>query len=372
MKQKETMNKNLASKSIPVFITGLSSNNSDEDKIKVIQQVAEATTDFSWLNSNDTVFIKPVVNSGNAYPASTDPLAVIALIRLLKKKGAGRIIVGDLAGISDVHFHKDYLKGSTRKIMEHTGIAQATIRNGAELCCFEEAGWDGFYKEIPLNKTYWKKPLMLPMILKEVDHIILIPRCARHLMASSTLSMKAAIGYLRTDSRIELHQDADSFHEKIVEVNTLPTLLKKQRLILTVADKVLSTYGPNKGYVIQPSIGLVISSTSNVAHDMVSLAWLLENRKKTPQKELQSYCDVSKRFANSSNRKTVYMLSRKRISTLRTKKLRKADILTIWDDPILKYAFVIFGGIPKIEIKSINNTIPDDLLNNLKKAISNP
>jgi len=370
MKQKEILRKTLVSQPTPVYVTGIPTKTSENEKITAIQQGAAAATDFSWLASGDSVFIKPVVNSGKNYPATTDPLAVTAIIKLLKEKGAGRIVVGDLAGIGDVRFYKDHLEGSTRSLMERTGIAQATLRDGAELYCFEEAGWDGFYPETPLRGKSWKKPLMIPSILKEMDHIILLPRCARHLMASSTLGMKAAIGYLRTDTRTELHRDAQTFHEKIAEANTIPTLLRKQRLVLTVADRVLTTFGPNEGYITNPSTSLVVSSESIITHDMVSLAWLLENRTYTPQKELKRHSDISKRFANASNRNTVFILNRKRITSLRSENLRKADPKTIWDDPVLNHAFSIIDGIPKIVIKSTNSFVPQELQRTLQKAVS--
>jgi hypothetical protein len=50
--------------------------------------------------------------------------------------------------------------------------------------------------------------------------------------------MKAAVGYWRTDSRLEYHQDAATFQEKTAEANTVPSLRNKLRLSLTVADKV--------------------------------------------------------------------------------------------------------------------------------------
>jgi uncharacterized protein (DUF362 family) len=52
---------------------------------------------------------------------------------------------------------------------------------------------------------------MLPQVLKEADHVVLMPRCARHLLASSTLGLKAAVGWWRHDSRLEYHGKAGSF-----------------------------------------------------------------------------------------------------------------------------------------------------------------
>ncbi len=58
-------------------------------------------------------------------------------------------------------------------------------------------------------------------------------------------------------------------------ITPLIPLLTKQRLVVTAADTIFTTNGPDKGYVCQSDIGLIIASESVVANDMVSLAWLL-------------------------------------------------------------------------------------------------
>ncbi len=74
-----------------------------------------------------------------------------------------------------------------------------------------------------------------------------MPRCARHVLAGSTLGLKAAVGYWRTDTRLEYHRDAATFQEKTAEGNTVQTLIQKQRLVLTAADKILTSFGPDQG-----------------------------------------------------------------------------------------------------------------------------
>src|SRR5208283_5494643 len=181
----------------------------DEKEIKLaVRSSAEAATDFSWLSKGDTVFIKPAINSGNPYPATTSPIAIAAMVELLREKGAGRVIVGDMSGVQYVRFTPTSLSGSSRKLMEASGIANVVQAAGAELHFFEESGWDSFYEDVPAASTYWKRPLMMPNILREVQHIVLMPRCARHMLAGSTLGMKAAVGYWRHDTRLEYHRDA--------------------------------------------------------------------------------------------------------------------------------------------------------------------
>ena len=277
-----------------VFLAGVSKGASEQGIKLAIRNAAEAATDFSWLSKGDAVFIKPVNNSGNPYPASTSPTAIAAMIEILKEKGAGRVIVGDMSGIQYLRFSPTSLSGSSRALMTSSGVAKAVQASGAELHCFEEGGWNAFYEDLPAAGSNWKHGIMMPNILKEVQHIVLMPRCSQHLLAGSTLGLKAVVGYWRHDTRLEYHRDAATLQEKTAEGNTVTTLSTKQRLVISAADKLLTTFGPDKGYVFEPDNGLIIASGSVVAHDMVSLAWLLENRRIIPASERDGFIDTSK------------------------------------------------------------------------------
>ena len=76
---------------------------------------------------------------------TTDPVALRAMIGLLRERGARRVIVADMSGVQFVRFGKDHLSGSTRELMETAGMARAAREAGAEVHGFEEAGWDGFF-----------------------------------------------------------------------------------------------------------------------------------------------------------------------------------------------------------------------------------
>ncbi len=187
-------------------------------------------------------------------------------------------------------------------------MASAVQAAGGELHFFEEGGWNSFYEDPMVTGTNWKRGLMMPNILKEVDHIILMPRCGRHVLAGASLGLKAAVGYWRTDTRLEYHRDASTLHEKTAEANTAQILVKKQRLVISAADKILTTFGPDAGHVHQPEIGLVIASESVVAHDMVSLAWLLENRHHIPADKKGQFVDNSPLVAWLGNYWVVHKL----------------------------------------------------------------
>ncbi len=342
-----------------VFLTGAKRESADRSVEEAVRASVEAATDFSWLSRGDSVFIKPALNSGYSYPSTTSPKGIAAMVKLLKDRGAGRVVVGDMSGIEHVKLSPGGVSGSTRKLMEKCGMADAALRAGAELHFFEEAGWNAFYEDLPVTGSHWKNGLMLPVILREMDHIILMPRCGRHTLAGSTLGLKAAVGYWRTDTRLEYHKDATSFYEKAAEGNTVSTLLKKQRLVVTVADKVLTTYGPDKGYVVEPVIGLVITSDSVVAHDMVSLAWLMLNRLETPSSELNWLKDpnVFQFAVNMANRWIVSMLGTV-VHAITAEKLDRTEVQSIWDDRTLNRAYQVFGGRPTVNLEYANDVIP--------------
>ena len=356
---------------VKVFLAGVNGDGREKDLKEAVLSSTESATNFSWLSKGDTVFIKPVINSGNPYPATTSPIAVAAVVELLKKKGAGRVIVGDMSGVEHLRFSSHHLSGSSRKLMEASGLAKAARDSGAELHFFEEAGWSAFYPEMARAGSHWKRPLMMPNILKDVQHIVLMPRCGRHVLAGSSLGLKAAVGYWRYDTRLEYHHDASTFHEKTAEANTIETLLRKQRLVVTAASEILATYGPDKGYVIKPEQGLVIASESVVAHDMVSLAWLLENRRFLPEAEKNGFIDTGKMVARFGNRMVVGWLGGWG-QALSAETFNKSSLDSIWDDPVLNRAYEVFGGVPLIALESSNDSVPADLKKKLTEMTKFP
>jgi uncharacterized protein (DUF362 family) len=358
---------------VNVSMAGVSRAANEAELITAIRQAAEAATDFSWLSRGDSILIKPVVNSGNGYPATTNPAGMKALIGLLKEKGAKRIIVSDMSGIEHVKLLPDKLRGSTRDLMKSCGIAQTVVEAGGELYFPEEEGWHSFFEDGPVSGSNWKNGIMMPKIIKEVDHVVLLPRCSRHALAGATLGMKAAVGYWRTDSRLEYHHDAATFHEKTAEANTVTSLKEKLRLTLTVANKIQATFGPDKGYVVVPDIGLIFASESLVAHDMISLSWLLESRLKVPEEYQKVYQDPYKSqfIVNLANRWVVNLLGGI-VQATGAEKLLRNDLEAIWDDRVLRRAFELFGGVPQLRFIDANSSVPNELKRRLTTMTAIP
>jgi uncharacterized protein (DUF362 family) len=354
-----------------VALAGVTKDSDDPGLMSAVKEAAQAATDFGWLASGDSVLIKPALNSGNPYPATTSPEGIKAMVELLMEKGAGRVVVSDMSGIEFVKLTPDRLKGSSRKLMHASGMAQAALEAGAELHFPEEVGWDAFFEDYPVDTTYWTKGIMMPNILKEVDHIVLMPRCGRHLLLGSSLGMKCAVGYWRTDSRLEYHKNAATIQEKTADANTVNCLRDKQRLVLTTATQILTTLGPNNGFVATPETGLVIASESIVAHDMVSLAWLLHNRAVMTEQEQAGSRDPYQRqvVVGILNRIVVNRLGGIR-EVAHAERLQRNDIDSIWDDRVLNRAYEVFGGIPRIELVDVVDAIPQEIIEVLLERVS--
>lgn len=335
-----------------------------------VRAAAEAATDFSWLSRGDSVFIKPASNSGHRYPATTSPDALGATVRLLKEKGAGRVLVGDMSGIQSVKLTAGRLKGSSRSIMEKNGLASAALAGGAELYFPEEDGWNAFFEDGPVAGGGWKAGIMMPKVLREVDHVVLLPRCSRHTLTGATLGMKAAVGYWRTDTRLEYHRDAATLHEKTAEANTVPSLAEKQRLVLTVAGRVQVSMGPDFGYNVRPDPGIVFASESIVAHDMVSLAWLLLNREAAPPIQRRPPLDPheSGLIVDLGNRYVVGLLGGA-VAAARSETLRRNHMDSIWDSRTLGRAFEVFGGVPRVELVAADEDVPASLVRRISSMI---
>lgn len=350
-----------------VSLAGVARQATATEILAAVREAAEAATDFSWLSRGDTVLVKPVVNSGNPYPATTSTLGLQGMVALLKEKGARRVIVSDMSGVEHVKLSPDGMKGSTRELMKSCGVAQAAAAAGGELYLPEEEGWDAFFEDGPAKASNWKTGILMPKIIQEVDHVVLLPRCSRHVLLGASLGMKAAVGYWRTDTRLEYHRNAATIQEKTAEANTVKCLREKQRLTLTVADKVLTTFGPDKGHVYTPETGLVLASESVIAHDMVSLAWLLEARGSVPADLKTGMEDpyTSQFMVNMANKYVVGLLGGFG-PALNAERLTRNDLETIWEDRVLQRAFQLSGGIPELDFVAANSGISAALQKRLR------
>ncbi len=251
---------------------------------------ALARVDLGWLGQGDTVLVKIVSNSGYAHPSVTAPAAVRAVVAELFARGAGRVIVGEQSGVQYVRHVADGRRfSSTRERLQSNGLLDAITSAGAEAYCFDDQDYDaGFFEATPPDGSHWAKPLMLPTIIRQVDHIVVLPRISSHAIAGYTLAHKAAIGWLRDDSRNHLHADAQSFYEKYTEINYVPEIRDRFRLGLVYAEKVLLHLGPDEvtgGFnstIVDADPRIVFASANLANLDAVAVGLLVHLNQATP------------------------------------------------------------------------------------------
>jgi uncharacterized protein (DUF362 family) len=284
---------------------------------------------------------------------------------LLKDHGAGKVYVGDQAGVQHVHPRADKTKGSTRQVMVKNGLLQEISAGGAEPYFFEEQGYDAYFPAEPPRGSHWRETIFLPTILKEVDHIVYLPRISTHVLAGITLGSKIAVGWLREDSRLELHRDARTFHEKTAEINGVPEIRQKLRLILSVGTVAQTTWGPDFGYDAVPEYGLILASENLATHDLFATSYLnLLKKGNTPW--------IEKRFegrpwgASLFNRIFV-------ATTWGTSQGSKTQHLPIpnfenpWVHPTTTRTMEIFGKPPeRPTVVNVGETVPPSMIQELE------
>jgi uncharacterized protein (DUF362 family) len=236
--------------------------------------MVEKATDFSWLKPKDTVLVKLAMNSGNPYPATTDPWALDCILKLLKAKGASKILVGDQSGVRNVYWTPaGKQRGSSREFAQSTGLLQVIEANGVTPVFFEERGYDSYIAATPKD-GHWKTPMYVTSLVNEVDHIVNMPRVGSHGLADVTSGIKNAVGFLREDSRRLLHTGGADFYAMFEEINEVPEIKSKMRLTVSSGRKVMSLVGPDAGYVVEPNSAPVFASANLLAHELYAYAFL--------------------------------------------------------------------------------------------------
>ena len=269
----------------------------DKDHLSgVCEKLIPKISDLSWLSEGDSVFIKIACNSNNDHPAVTNPDAILALVTFLKNHGARTVYVGDQSGVESVRLTENKRISSTRQLMKKNGLFDAVKASGATLHCFDDQGWDGYFNDQPDFQSTWENGIWLPSIINKVDHIIYLPRLGSHALAGYTCAIKNAVGWLRDDSRLELHQKADTFFEKFAEINHFPSIRNKLRFVLTIADSALLNIGPDIGSIHKFDGTLFLASENIVDHDYLAsllLRWF--------DSEDRSILDMINIYPNQTN-----------------------------------------------------------------------
>lgn len=261
----------------------------EEESYGLFKAAVERATDFSWLAGGDRVFLKLSLNSGNPFPATTDPWALSCMIRMLREGGAGEIVAGDQSGVEHVFHTPSGGRGSSRACCRSAGLLDVMEAYEVTPCFFEERGYHAYRETVPSGPHHWKEPIRITTAIDDADHIIHLPRVASHFLAGRTLGMKIGIGFLRDDSRLTFHANFGTFQQMYEEINHVPEIESRLRLTVTSGRALMTTKGPDAGTTVRPDYGLVFASEDLLAHDLLAAAWLEANRMEEDPPEIYAH-----------------------------------------------------------------------------------
>jgi hypothetical protein len=271
----------------------------------------------------------------------------------------------------------DKIYGSTRELMKGNGLLDAINQSGAEPYFFEEHGYEkGYFQDsFSFEDHHWTDLPYVANIIKEVDHIVVLPRLSSHLITGYSHGHKNAVGWLRYDSRFQMHFKGDSIHEKYTEINYLKEIRKRYRLTITLAEKILLDQGPNDGTIADTDPLILIASPDLASHDAFSVAVLAYIDSITPPD--QSIVFPYGENADIYNNLVVTMFGSKYGIPWGTGKKEDYTSVAFHDyqkgiknDRGLVRAYEISGGIPSVITVNLYGEKPDDALQHFLKIYS--
>ena len=222
------------------------SNEPLEDTIvKVLEPIGGLS---NFISVKDTILIKPNFNTGDPFPASTDPDFLISVIKLITKY------------TSDIQLiESSTLRANTRKIIE---TLMEDRLDEFKIPIITEKEFK--YQKIDLKSIGAKylKSVKFPRILFDPNvKIILLPCMKTHFIGEYTGALKLAVGFMERKQRIRMHISR-KVPEKVAEMN----LAFNSHLIIMDARNIFVTGGPASGKIESPM--KVLAGTNRVNIDI--------------------------------------------------------------------------------------------------------
>jgi uncharacterized protein (DUF362 family) len=215
---------------------------------------------LDFVRPGQTVLVKPNICCPRPHPATTSPEVLGAVLELVRRQGAGRVIVGD----------QTFYVQDTQANVRRAGLEDAVRAHGAEFVAFDDLPRRHLR---PPAARHWPDGYRVPALLGEVDHVINLACVKTHVLARYTMAMKNVIGVIDADSRRYYHrirsqQGYEAFAALIAEMS----LAVRPALHVLDGTAAFVTGGPSDGRVVHPR--LVIASRDLLATDVAGLAVL--------------------------------------------------------------------------------------------------
>lgn len=219
-----------------------------------VRAAVAAAGGLAFVRPGDRVLLKPAVNSGNLYPATTDPETVLAMAELVQQAG-GRPFVAD----------RTMFLRSTRAAFAKTGILDACAQ--AKIPCLPLDDAEVVAIPHPLAAAWPDRTLHVYRAAVEADHIVNLCTPRAHRLGDFTMALKNNVGLVAGSKRARMHAGS-GFKDRLAEIS----LVLRPSLIVMDGRQGFADGGPDSGALVRP--GFVAASTDPVAIDAVGIASL--------------------------------------------------------------------------------------------------
>lgn len=230
----------------------------DEALVERVHTAVELIGGFSRIvRPGDVITIKPNFNSGDPPPNSTDIPFLIALVRLLRDYGAGRVVVGESAR---------HPPTNSRWEMRRTGVFEACRREGAEVVVFGDEHWTPVRTR---GERFRWVEIARPLL--ECDRLIFTCCLKTHWLSKFSMSLKLMVGGTRPRHRARLHF-AGGFEERVAELASTV----QPDLVLIDGRSAFVRGGPCYGLARRPNV--ILASGDRIAADVEAIRVLQRYR----------------------------------------------------------------------------------------------
>jgi uncharacterized protein (DUF362 family) len=169
-----------------------------------VEEVIRLAGGLSFIRAGDSVLLKPAVNSGRPYPATTDPEVVHVMAKLVQAVG-GRPFVAD----------RTMFLRSTKAAFEQTGILEAARAAGIPCLALEDE--DVVAVRHPLAAHWPERTVEIYRPVAEADHVIDLCTPRTHRLGGFTMAMKNLVGVVSGAARPGMHL-GPGFQERLAEI----------------------------------------------------------------------------------------------------------------------------------------------------------
>jgi len=209
---------------------------------------------MGFVRPGERVLLKPAVNSGRPYPATTDPATVAVIARAVQAAGGEPFIA-----------ERTMYRRSTEAVLRQTGIRDAAV--DARIACLALDDLPVARLHHPLATSWRDSTIGVYRAVTEADHVISLCTPRTHFLGDFTMAMKNLVGVVDGNQRSAMHRGS-LLRDRLAEIS----LVVRPALVVMDGRQGFADGGPDSGALVRPDF--IAVGTDPVAIDAVGLAFL--------------------------------------------------------------------------------------------------